>query len=365
MTSQKHQIDTLLARSGHYLDETTGAITPPISMSTTFARDEDYELRKDSPGYQRNSAPTNSHVEGLLSSLEGGFEAQVFSSGLAAASSLFCCLEPEDHVVMPRVCYYALRSWVIDFAAKWGLTVGWYDAGDLQGLMQAVNNDKTRLVWVETPANPSWDITDIAEAADIAHKAGAVLATDSTVSTPIVTRPIEHGADFVVHSATKYLNGHSDVLAGAIVAAADGDYWQRIKAHRTNTGSVLAPFEAWLLQRGMRTLHLRVQRASESALAIAQALLNHPAVEAIHYPGIASHPGHEVAARQMHNGFGGMLSITLTGGEAAAISVASSTRLFLPATSLGGVESLIEHRATVEGANSPVAKKPAAPVGWN
>lgn len=353
---QNNNTETLLAHAGHYLDTTTGAIIPPISLTTTYARDEHYALRDSALGYQRNNATTNVHVESLLAQLEGGTQAQLFSSGLAAATSLFSCLSPGDHVVLPKVCYYALRNWVIEFTGRWGLSIGWYDAHNIDSLEQAVSAGKTRLVWVETPANPSWDITDIAAAADIAHRVGALLATDSTVSTPIITRPIEHGADFVVHSATKYLNGHSDVLAGAVIARADSDYWQQIKSHRTHAGAVLGPFEAWLLQRGMRTLHLRVARASESAMAIAQTLQQHPAVECVHYPGLASHPGHTTAQRQMENGFGGMLSVLLRGGEAAALRVAKATRLFLPATSLGGVESLIEHRASVEAEGSPVAK---------
>ncbi len=353
---QDNNTETLLAHAGHYLDTSTGAIIPPISLTTTYARDEHYALRDSALGYQRNNATTNVHVESLLAQLEGGTQAQLFSSGLAAATSLFSCLSPGDHVVLPKVCYYALRNWVIEFTGRWGLSIGWYDAHNIDSLEQAVSAGKTRLVWVETPANPSWDITDIAAAADIAHRVGALLATDSTVSTPIITRPIEHGADFVVHSATKYLNGHSDVLAGAVIARADSDYWQQIKSHRTHAGAVLGPFEAWLLQRGMRTLHLRVARASESAMAIAQTLQQHPAVERVHYPGLASHPGHTTAQRQMENGFGGMLSVLLRGGEAAALRVAKATRLFLPATSLGGVESLIEHRASVEAEGSPVAK---------
>jgi cystathionine gamma-synthase len=207
---------------------------------------------------------------------------------------------------------------------------------------------------VETPANPTWDVVDIEAVAAIAHAAGAVLAVDSTSATPVLTRPLEHGADLVVHSATKYLNGHSDVLAGAVVCARADELWDRVLAWRHDAGAVPGPFEAWLLLRGMRTLFLRVRRQSASALALASAHEGHPAVAAVLYPGLPSHPGHAVAARQMQGGFGGMLSIRVRGGEDAAVAVAAAVQVFTRATSLGGVESLIEHRASVEGPTSPV-----------
>lgn len=212
----------------------------------------------------------------------------------------------------------------------------------------------TKLIWIETPANPTWEILEIAAAAAHAKEIGARLAVDSTVPTPVLTRPIEHGADLVFHSATKYLNGHGDLIAGALVTAAEDSFWKRVRGNRARGGAVLGAFEAWLLQRGMRTLYLRVARASASALAIARHFHGHPKLVAVLYPGLESHPGHGIAARQMRGGFGGMLSLRVAGGASAALEVAGRVRVFVRATSLGGVESLIEHRASVEGAASPV-----------
>ena len=212
---------------------------------------------------------------------------------------------------------------------------------------------RTKLVWIESPANPTWLITDIAAAAEIAHRAGARLAVECTVATPILTRPIELGADIVMHSATKYLNGHSDVIAGALVTARHDELWERIMAVRAGNGAILGAFEAWLLLRGMRTLHLRVERCSRTAQAIAEHFAGHRRIVAALYPGLPDHPGHAVAARQMHGGFGGMLSIRVAGGERAAIATAARVTVWKRATSLGGVESLIEHRASIEGAGSP------------
>ncbi|MBT4486307.1 MAG: hypothetical protein HOC72_02145, partial [Rhodospirillaceae bacterium] len=213
---------------------------------------------------------------------------------------------------------------------------------------------KTKLVWLETPANPTWQITDIKAAANIVHDARARLAVDSTVASPVLTRPIELGADLVVHSASKYLNGHGDVLAGAIVGARDDGFWQRIRAWRRDGGAMLGTLEAWLLQRGMRTLFVRVARCSESALAVASHFQDHPRISHVLYPGLPDHPGHDIAARQMQGGFGGMLSLRIRGGEAAAMAVAAQVKVFKRATSLGGVESLIEHRASIEGPATPV-----------
>jgi cystathionine gamma-synthase len=212
---------------------------------------------------------------------------------------------------------------------------------------------KTRLVWIETPANPTWLVTDIAAAATIAHQAGAKLAVDNTAASPVLTRPIEHGADIVMHSATKYLNGHSDVLAGALVTSRDDEFWKRVKAVRTMGGAVLGPFEAWLLLRGMRTLYLRVRQQSQSALTIARHFKDHPKLLRVCYPGLPDDPGHAVAKRQMQGGYGGMLSLRFKGGAAAALAFVARLELFVRATSLGGVESLIEHRGTVEGPDSP------------
>ena len=250
--------------------------------------------------------------------------------------------------------YWSLRKWLGGMAARWGLSVDFVDMSDLEALTGAVQPGRTKLVWIETPANPLWTITDIAAAAEIAHGCGAFLAVDSTVATPVLTRPLAHGADFVMHSATKYLNGHSDVIAGALVAARDDDFWQRVRAVRAEVGGVLGPFEAAQLLRGMRTLYLRVERSCASAQTIAERLAGHDAVAEVLYPGLARHRGHTVAARQMQGGFGGMLSIRVKNGAEAAIGVAARVRIWKRATSLGGVESFIEHRASIEGPDTPV-----------
>jgi len=224
---------------------------------------------------------------------------------------------------------------------------------DVGTVEAAIRPGKTRLVWIETPANPLWTITDIAATAAIAHRAGALVAVDSTVASPVLTRPIEHGADIVMHAATKYLNGHSDLIAGVLITREDDDFWKRVKTIRAQLGGTLGSFEAWLLLRGMRTLFLRVRAASQSAQRIAEHFARHEHVEAVLYPGLADSHGHANAARQMHGGFGGMLSIRAKGGEAAAIATAANVALWKRATSLGGTESLIEHRASIEGAGTP------------
>ena len=345
--------ETRAAQGLHYLDPRTGAVVPPIETSTTFARDASYRLPSEA-SYARDHNPSFRAAEELLCDLEGGADARLFASGMAAACAVVQTLAPGDHVVAPRVMYWGLRNWLVEFCGHWGLELDLFDAASPGDLEKRVRPGKTKLVWVETPCNPTWDVIDIAAAAGIAHAAGAKLVADSTVSTPVLTRPIEHGADIVMHSATKYLNGHGDVVAGALVARVDDAFWQRVRGVRAEAGALLGSFEAWLLQRGMRTLYLRVARASETALRIARHFEHHPALEAVLYPGLAAHPGHAIAARQMQGGFGGMLSLRVKGGAEAALSVANRCRVFIRATSLGGVESLIEHRYSIEGPDSPV-----------
>lgn len=347
--------DTLLAQAMHYLDPVDGGIVPGVQMATTYARDEDYELRAPGISYGRDKNPTYLVAERVLAELEGAAGALLFSSGLAAAAALFNTLKPGDHIVAPVIMYHGLRDWLIQFCGNWNIDIDYFDAAAAGALEAAIRPGRTRIVWIETPANPTWDVTDIAAAAELAHGAGARLAVDATVATPLLTRSLDLGADFVFHSATKYLNGHSDVIAGVLAARGDDEQWQAVRFQRAFGGAILGPMEAWLLLRGMRTMHLRVQRSCESAMAIARALDGHRRVDRVLYPGLESHPGHAVAARQMRNGFGGMLSILVDGDADTARAVAARTRVFVPATSLGGVESLVEHRATVEGPNSPVA----------
>jgi cystathionine gamma-synthase len=272
---------------------------------------------------------------------------------MAAAVAVVLAHDPPAHVVAPAVMYWALRHWLLNEAPRYGYRVTLADMSDLDAVRAAVRPGETRLVWVETPANPLWTITDVAAVADIARAAGATLAIDSTVATPIFTRPLALGADIVMHSATKYLNGHSDVIAGALATARSDGLWARIKSIRTGHGAILGPFEAWLLLRGLRTLDVRVRAQAQAAMELAARLAQHGCVDAVLYPGLAQHPGHAVAARQMAGGFGGMLSIRVKGGERAAIAAAARVNVWKRATSLGGVESLIEHRASVEGPTSP------------
>ncbi len=345
---------TRLAQGLHYVDPASGGVVPPIQPSTTFARDRDYALIDGERSYGRDQNPCYEVAEGMLADLEEGADALLFSSGMAAAMAVVQTLSPGDHIVAPRIMYWGLRNWLQTFCAQWGLGLTLFDAGDARGLGAAVEGGRTRLVWIETPCNPTWDVIDIAAAAEVAHAAGAVLAVDSTVATPVLTRPLAHGADIVMHSATKYLNGHGDVVAGALVTAARNGLWERVREVRADGGAILGSFEAWLLQRGMRTLDLRVRRASRSAQAIAEHFRRHPALDAVLYPGLPEHPGHDVACRQMDGGFGGMLSIRVRGGARAALAVAGRCEVFIRATSLGGVESLVEHRHSIEGAQSPI-----------
>jgi cystathionine gamma-synthase len=346
--------ETLTAQALSEIDPGSGGIAPAISPSTTYEQLPDGSSQQGR-AYTRADNPTYEAAERLLAALEGaGCACVLFASGMAAATAVFQSLLPGDHVLAGRVLYWGVRKWLAEFALTWGLDVEFADTTDLRAVRAAIRPGRTRLVWVETPANPMWDVTDLAAVCELAHAAGARVAVDNTVATPVLTRPFEFGADLVVHSATKYLNGHGDVLAGAVLTARPDPLWERIRSWRRNAGAVPGPFEAWLLQRGMRTLFLRVRRASGSALAIARHFEGHPALAAVLYPGLASHPGHQIAARQMDGGFGGMLSIRVAGGPEQAKAVLAGVRVFKRATSLGGVESLIEHRASTEGPSSPV-----------
>jgi cystathionine gamma-synthase len=343
---------TMAAQALGWVDESTKALIPPVHPSTTFIRDPDNQYRTGY-SYGRPTNPTFVQPEALLTKLEGGAACLTFASGMAAATAVFLALRPGDHVIAPQVMYWGLRNWLKSSAAERGVVVDFVDASATDALAATVQPGRTKLIWIESPANPTWAITDIAAAAAIAHGAGARLAIDSTVATPVLTQPIELGADIVMHSATKYLNGHSDVVAGALVAARHDELWERIAAIRAGNGAILGSFEAWLLLRGMRTLHLRVERCCRTAQMIAEHFVGHRCIVAALYPGLPDHPGHAVAARHMHGGFGGMLIIRVAGGESAAIVVAARVTVWKRATSLGGVESLIEHSASIEGPGSP------------
>lgn len=343
---------SLLAQAMGKIDEASRAVTPPIHVTSTFIRDPDNQYRSGNI-YGRPDNETVREVESVLTMLEGASASIVLGSGMSAATAVFLALKPGDHVVAPTVMYWALRNWLKNDATEWGLSVDFVDTTDLDAVRGAVKKGGTKLVWIETPANPMWSVTDIAAVAGIAHSAGARLAVDSTVPTPILSQPLSDGADIVMHSATKYLNGHSDVLAGALCTAREDDFWARIKRVRAMLGQILGPFEAFLLLRGLRTLDLRVRAMSAAAMTVAEHFAADPRVLEVLYPGLPNNPGHAVAARQMTGGFGGMLSIRVRAGEEAAIRTAANVKLWKRATSLGGVESLIEHRASIEGPGTP------------
>jgi len=342
---------TRAAQALRYIDPITGAVTPAIDLSSTYARDENYAPRQ-SYIYARDGGPTVEHAEEILASLDEGEGALVFSSGMAAVVTLLETLETDDHIVAQKVMYHGVISWMLRLQEKRGIKVSLFDQADENALEKAITPE-TKLVWIETPSNPTWDVVDIEAAAKAAHDVGARLVADCTVAPPCTSLALALGADYVFHSATKYLGGHSDITAGVLTCARADAHWAEICQLRTLLGNVLRPFDAWLLIRGIRTLYLRFERASENALKIAQHFENHPKIAQVLYPGLPSHPGHEIAARQMTGGFGGMLSI-LTKSAKAAHDVARFTQVFIPATSLGGVESLIEHRKAVEGPNSVV-----------
>lgn len=353
MDNKTAKPETIAAQGLGWIDDKTRAITPPIHVSSTYLRDEDNQYRSGRV-YARADNPAFDQAQAVITQLENGADSMLFASGMAAATAVFQALAPGDHVLAPKVMYWSLRNWLLNFATHWGLKVELVDMTDPKAVQAAIVPGSTRLVWIETPANPMWTITDIAATADIAHAAGAVLAVDSTVASPVLTRPLDLGADIVMHAATKYLNGHSDLIAGVLVARENNALWQRIRSIRAQLGGTLGSFEAWLLLRGMRTLFLRVRAASASAQRLAEHFHGHPLVSEVLYPGLPGAQGHAVAARQMQGGFGGMLSIRTRGGEVAAVATAAQVGLWKRATSLGGTESLIEHRASVEGAGSPV-----------
>ncbi len=344
---------TLAAQALGKIDAATRGVVPPIHVSTTYIRDADNGYSSGFV-YGRPDNETTRECEAVIAALEQAKAgALLFSSGMAAATSIFQALDPGDHIVAPRVMYWALRNWLMTEAKRWGLDTSFVETDNLDDVRAAIIPGKTKLVWLETPSNPLWTISDIAACAEIAHAAGARLAVDSTCASPVHTLPLMLGADIVMHAATKILNGHSDVVAGALAARSDDEFWARIKVIRKGQGAILGPFEAYLLMRGMRTLHVRAERQAKSAMDLAQRLARHPNVARVLYPGLPQHPGHDIAARQMQNGFGFMMSVQVTGGEAAAIATAAQVGIWKRATSLGGVESLIEHRASIEGAGSP------------
>ena len=352
-TPDTQSLETLLAQADHFIDSGTGAVVPGIQPATTFARDQNYELPEGFI-YGRYGSPTVTQAESVIAKLEGASGAKLFASGMAAFSALIETFDTGSRIVAPQVMYHGGLSWLRRVAEKRGLTLALFDQARPGALAETVSADRTELVWIESPVNPTWDVIDIRDAVATAHAAGAEICVDSTVAPPVTTRALAFGADMVFHSATKYLNGHSDVSGGVLAAREDTPRWAEIDTVRGLLGAIMPPFEAWLLLRGMRTLAVRFEKACANAMAIAQHFESHGAIEQVLYPGLESHPGHEVARAQMTGGFGAMMSILVKGDAGAARKVATGTRLWVPATSLGGVESLIEHRAAVEGPESAV-----------
>ncbi len=330
-------------------DPATGAVAPPIHLATTFTRDTDLALVGETQ-YAREGGPTHSLLESALARLEGGAASLVFASGMSAGVSILQSLESGNRIILPDDAYYGFRTAARDFLAKWGISTSIVDMADLGSLARALEQP-ARVVCLETPSNPLLKVVDLAGAIALAKKAGALTLVDNTFATPALQRPLDLGADITLQSSTKYLGGHSDVMGGVLTFARRDALFERIEHARHILGAVASPFSSWLVLRGVRTLALRMERHSANALAVARALCQHPKVAAVHYPGLPSHPGHAVAARQM-SAFGGMMSFRTRGGREAAISAVSRARLFVRATSLGCVESLIEHRATSEGAGS-------------
>ncbi|MGB7181478.1 MAG: PLP-dependent aspartate aminotransferase family protein [Burkholderiaceae bacterium] len=355
---RSRRIETVLAQGTGAIYGPYAEVVEPIHMSTTYERAADNSY----PGgatYSRDGNPAYRAPESLLCALEGGSDALVFSSGMSAATAVFQTLRPGMRVVAPQNMYWSLRQWLISFCRQWDIRLELFEAAGEKpadscatGNLAALLAQPLDLLWLESPANPTWEITDIACAAALAKQSGALVCVDSTVATPVFSQPLSLGADIVMHSATKYLNGHSDVLAGALITGADSVSWQQVKMSRASVGSVPGPFESWLLARGMRTLFPRVRLAAASAATIAAYFSGHRALKSVLYPGLESHQGHTVAARQMHGGFGAMLSLRFAGGADAAVQCAAAVKVFKRATSLGSTESLLEHRASIEGPGS-------------
>jgi cystathionine gamma-synthase len=339
------KIETLAVHAGQAIDSSTGAISAPIHLSTTFERDVDGTYSRGHM-YTRNSNPNRNALEEGVSALEGGAGAAAFASGMAAAAALFQALNPGDHILAHTDAYYGTTRLLHEVFLKWGMQADFVDMSDLN-LVRKAMRPNTKLAWTETPSNPLLKLVDLAAVADIVHMGGALCVCDNTWA-PIIQRPFDLGIDLILHSTTKYFGGHCDVLGGIVVAKTRNDFFERVRRIQYEGGAVPSPFDCWLILRGMRTLPWRMRAHSENAAKVAAFAEKHANVQRVRYPGLSSHPQHALARKQMSLP-GGMLSIEVKGGRDAAMAMAARTRLFTRATSLGGVESLIEHRASIEG----------------
>jgi cystathionine gamma-synthase len=325
---------------------TPNSVAAAIQLSTTYEREADGSYPRGF-SYGREENPNRSQLEEALAALEGGSAAAAFASGTAATMAVFQTLASGDHALVPREAYYGTRVMLTEIFPRWGLAVDFVDMTDL-GAVRAAWRPNTRLVWTETPSNPTMRVTDLEGVAALARERGAFSVCDNTVATPLLQRPFAFGYDLVVHSTTKYLNGHSDVVGGVVIAGAADPLFERVRTLQVHGGAVPSPFDCWLTLRGLKTAPYRIKAQSDNALRIAEFLAGHPRVAAVHYAGLKTHPQHELARRQMTQ-FGGLLSFEVQGGEREAFAIAAACRLIRRATSLGGVETLIEQRASMEG----------------
>jgi len=348
MNETDHKPATIAAQAAGAVEAQTGGVVPGISLATTYLRDADYRLMRSDNVYGRDQNDTVRQCEEVVRALEGAAASLLFPSGMAAIAAVFRALPSGARVVMQNGIYWGTLKWVRDYCVRRAIILDEIDAANPGALAEACRSSAD-MVWIETPSNPWLKTVDIAAAAGMAHKAGAALVVDGTAATPVLTRALDLGADIVMHSATKALNGHSDVLAGVLSCREPGQaMWQEIATDRHDAGAIIGPFEAWLLMRGMRTLPLRMERMCENAMAVATYLEGRTDIEAVYYPGLTGHAGHAIAARQMRGGYGYLLSALVSGDKARALDVVGQLQLFHRATSLGGVESLVEHRHTIE-----------------
>jgi cystathionine gamma-synthase len=341
------RIETIAVHAGRSPDAATGALREPLHLSTTFQREADGSY-PHGHSYTRTSNPNRATLEAAITALEGGAATVAFASGTAATLAAFSLATPDGRIVCSADCYYGTARQLREIVAHWGVAVEFVDTTQLDLVRRALEPGAS-LLWVETPSNPLLKVSDIGALAGLAHEAGALLGCDNTVASPVLQRPFELGADLVMHSSTKYLGGHSDVLSGVLVVREHGATLDRLRDFQVQGGGVPSPFDCWLVLRSLPTLPMRVRTQCANALEVASFLAAHRGVERVHYPGLATHPTHGIASRQMRDGYGSLLSFEVPGGAPAALAVAGRTRLITRATSLGGVESLIEHRASVEG----------------
>ena len=346
-------ISTKIAQALHFSDPETGSVVPSIDHSATYSRDENYQPRQ-AYWYRRDGNKTTQLAEDIISELENANASLLFSSGMSACTAVLEMLPAEAHIAVPRVMYHGVLGQIQNFASKNRIRVDYYEAGDLASMESVIKNGITQLVWVETPNNPNWEVTDISSASELAHKAGAKLIVDATATPPTMTKSLNLGADISFHSATKYLNGHSDISAGTLSFNQQSGMYENLFTIRKLHGTVLNSQDAFLLIRGLRTLFLRVEKNSQNAMFLAKHFNNHEFIEKVLYPGLETHPNHQIAKHQTNGQFGGMLSVIVKGSQTDAINVVRNCKVFYPATSLGGVESLIEHRKTVSGDDFPV-----------